>query len=247
MSTASPSANTSVRKAIKRAIHNSGAYAPLLPVFRGLQNVISLSEALAWCRSQLKLQSGHPDGGMSLNDRCDLYEFLLKHYELNKVIDYLEFGVYLGASLKWWLKHNVCMDSRFYGFDTFTGLPENWGTVKKGYFSTNGQAPLTDDTRARFIKGLFQDTLDDFLRDYDGGRRKIVHIDADLYSSTLFVLTRLGPLLKRDDIIIFDEFLSWKNPSHEFQALRDFSTSYRVNCRLIAAADMFAHAAIQVF
>jgi O-methyltransferase len=246
MSTAVPLANSSIKRAIKKAIQNSGMYVPFLPLFKTLFNLASLSEALAWCRSQSRLLPGGGRDSTSMNDRCQLYEFLMTRYGLDETIDYLEFGVYMGASIKWWLKHNVSAESRFYGFDTFTGLPEDWGSVRRGYFTTNGRQPLTGDTRVCFIKGLFQETLDDFLGCYRNDRPKVIHIDADLYSSTLFVLTRLGRILRRDDIVIFDEFLSWKNATDEFRAFRDFVSSYQVDCRLVGAADLFSHVAVRI-
>ena len=65
------------------------------------------------------------------NKRYQLYEHALKSENL-QAFDYLEFGVASGLSLKWWLNNNLHSESRFFGFDTFTGLPEDWGPYKKG-------------------------------------------------------------------------------------------------------------------
>jgi hypothetical protein len=203
--------------------------------------------ALAWSRSKSKSSSGTLQGvGMDFISRYELYDFLKKKHKLDEAIDYLEFGVYRGASIRWWANNNLKAESRFIGFDTFTGLPEDWGSLKRGHYSAQGEVPAIDDGRVQFIKGLFQETLDNFLRDYPNNRRKVVHLDADLYTSTLFVLTRLGPLLKQNDILIFDEFLSWKYPTHEFRAFCDFVASYQVNYKLIGAADYFAHVVILI-
>ena len=122
---------------------------------------------------------------------------------------FLEFGVFKGDSIKWWVNNCTHNSSKFYGFDTFTGLPEDFGMIKKGGYSANNLIPEVSNTQCLFIQGLFQETLFPFLKDYPNDQRKVIHIDCDLYSSTLYVLTTLGPYLKESDIIIFDEFIKF--------------------------------------
>lgn len=157
--------------------------------------------------------------------RYDLYQSIIVRENLSGPIHYLEFGVAEGSSLLYWVQHNDDPDSRFTGFDTFTGLPEDWGLTKKGTFSTNGLVPTVNDGRCSFQKGLFQDTMSDWLTSADLTKRLVIHLDADLYSSTIYVLTKLIPYLKDGDILIFDEF---GFPLDEFRAFVHFidSTGY---------------------
>ena len=159
------------------------------------------------------------------HNRFKLHQLVLENENLNhENFDYLEFGVFQGEAIRWWSENNDNLESRFFGFDTFTGLPEDWGKKKQGTFSTKGKPPQIDDSRCEFIVGLFQDSVPGFLQKYDLQKRTILHLDADLYSSTLFVLSSLAPKLKRNDILIFDEFTSW---THEFRAFQDFISAYR--------------------
>ncbi len=103
--------------------------------------------------------------------------------------------------------------------------------------------PIIEDERVKFIKGLFQDSLPDFLNSYESKQRKVIHMDADLYSSTLFVLTRLIPLLQKDDIIIFDEF---GVPTHEFRAFTDIVSSYKLNYEILGAINNYLQVAIKL-
>lgn len=164
-------------------------------------------------------------------DRESFYAALADQEGLaDEPIDYLEFGVWQGRSIRWWMRRNAHPDSRFVGFDTFEGLPEQWEFGGKGQFSTGGETPPTDDPRCRFVKGLFQDTLAEDLREHRPMRRKVINLDADLYSATLFVMIQLAPLLREGDILIFDEFMSYE---HEFRAWMGFLEAYPISARLL--------------
>lgn len=159
-------------------------------------------------------------------------------------IDYLEFGVHQGHSLLHWAQRNTNADSRFVGFDTFTGLPEDWSQAyPRGHFDTGGQPPRTDDPRVQFVKGLFQDTLPAFLAGFAPRGRVIVNNDSDLYSSTLFCLTSLDRILAPGTIIIFDEF---GDVMHEFRALQDYVASYRRKFKVLCSHDNFFTIAVEI-
>ncbi len=177
------------------------------------------------------------------NKRYKLYEYLFNEKGLDSGINYLEFGVSDGHSFLWWVKHNQHQASRFYGFDTFEGLPEDWGGFKKGAMSTNSSIPSIDDNRAVFYKGLFQETLPVFLQMLDKNSRKVIMMDADLYTSTLYALTSLAPKLQKGDLILFDQF---NVPRHEFLAFQDFITSYYLNFQLIGAANNYYFCAFEL-
>jgi O-methyltransferase len=173
-------------------------------------------------------------------NRYNLYRHLLESESLDEIC-YLEFGVSHGHSFKWWIENNQNKNSRFYGFDTFTGLPENWGFFKKG--DMGAKIPIVDDERGKFIPGLFQDVLSTFLNDFKCSSRKVIHLDADLYSSTLYVLTMLTTFLKKDDIIIFDEF---NTPLHEFKAFTEFSQAYYLKSTVIGAVNNYYQIAFKI-
>jgi len=179
------------------------------------------------------------------NRRYKLYQDVMTKQGLDKSsFDYLEFGVCTGSSMKWWVEHNNNADTRFYGFDTFEGLPEAWGTAfKKGAMSAN--MPNIPDSRVEFFKGLFQDTLPDFINKYpmNTGKRKVVHLDADLFSSTLYALSSLNNYLQVGDIVLFDEF---NVPNHEYYALDIFKRTFYREFKLIGAVNNYYQTAFIV-
>ena len=210
-----------------------------------LLKLVYLARLSRWIRVHGPLPYGEgPGGAITPAKRFRFYDYLLESQGLSGAVDYLEFGVAEGASFRWWVEHNTHPDSRFYGFDTFTGLPEDFGGgITAGTFSTGGAAPELPDPRAHFVPGLFQDTLDPFLDEHDLRRRLVIHADADLYTSTLFVLARLYPRLKADDVILFDEF---GVPTHEFRAFTDFVTSHRLRYTVLGAVNNYLQVAIRV-
>jgi O-methyltransferase len=175
--------------------------------------------------------------------RTDLYSHVIKSEQLDGPVNYLEFGVAGGRSFKWWLDNNKHPDSRFVGFDTFTGLPEDWFVFKAGDMTNQGELPAISDTRGSFEKGLFQDTLPAFLDKFAFDKRLVLHMDADLYTSTYYVLTSIAPKLKKGDIILFDEF---GVPMHEFKAFTEFVQSYRVDYKVIGAVNNYLQVAIKI-
>jgi hypothetical protein len=181
----------------------------------------------------------------SFEKREELWNDIIAKHIRSQPVLYLEFGVFDGYSITFFARHLSNPDSRFIGFDTFTGLPDDWGGLKAGTFDLSGRTPRIDDDRVSFHPGLFQETLPQYLRGARiDGRQLVVHCDADLYSSTLFVLTQLASIID-GAIVVFDEFNALP---HEFRALRDFSLAYRkhysvignVNPRLQRAAIRFA-------
>lgn len=182
----------------------------------------------------------------TLPTRFDLYQYVIDEHGLGGPIDYLEFGVYHGESLRWWAEHNSDPTTRFYGFDVFTGLPDAWVGLPAGTFTTHGQVPTFDDPRVGLEIGLFQDALPSFLAREALDRRTVIHLDADLYTSTLYVLTTLAPRLRPGDVILFDELGSAYGVSHEFRALEDFTSSYRFQYRLLAGTRRYLQAAIEM-
>jgi O-methyltransferase len=162
------------------------------------------------------------------DNRSQLYKHVSEKEISGMPIDYLEFGVWKGKSLRFWSEISLHPESRFWGFDTFTGLPEDWQNVfntrKAGFFSVEGDLPQFEDKRVRLVQGLFQDTLPRFLDSSSLSHRIVVNCDADLYSSTLYILSSLDRFLKHGDIILFDEF---KSAVHEYRAFLDYTIAFR--------------------
>jgi O-methyltransferase len=176
--------------------------------------------------------------GRNFDKRYKLYDAIGKSLKLETAkINYVEFGVASGNSFKWWLNFNKNTESCFSGFDTFEGLPESWGGYKKGDMSFT--IPAITDKRSQFYKGLFQETLNKFLDEKGNlfsSSVTIVHLDADLFSSTIFVLTQLYRFLKKGDIILFDEF---SVPNHEFLAYKIFTEAFGVKLKPVGAVNNF--------
>ncbi|MFN8240526.1 MAG: class I SAM-dependent methyltransferase [Bacteroidales bacterium] len=231
-----------IRGRLKGIFFVSGLHR-LIP-YRFLTFAGHLGALSAWIsRNRSTPYSDFYSGKFDYSKRYALYEHLVMTENLDSEIDYLEFGVAGGHSFRWWTQHVKTPGSRFFGFDTFTGLPEDWGSFKKGDMSNGNEPPSIDDNRCSFYQGLFQQTLPAFLKSYRRGKRLVIHMDADLYSSTLFVLTSLSPFLNSDDIIIFDEF---NVPMHEFKAFSEWVSAYYIRYNTLAASNNFYQLAVKL-
>jgi hypothetical protein len=109
----------------------------------------------------------------------------------------IEFGVGDGTSLRM-----IAEILPVIGFDSFAGLPEDWRPdFPKGAFSEH--EPPRDVPGATVVVGWFDDTVVDYEWP---DQIKLIHFDADLYSSTRTALDSIGQWIEPGCIIVFDEF-----------------------------------------
>jgi Macrocin-O-methyltransferase (TylF) len=175
-----------------------------------LQRVLSYLELGRWC--------SHQPGErrvQSLPSDKDVFALALAHVRGSRPL-YLEFGVYEGASMRWWSEHLTTPGARFIGFDSFEGLREAFRELDAGHFATGGP-PTFDDPRVSFVQGWFDVTLPSFEPpEHD---QLIINIDCDLYSSTATVLQRIEAWLVPGSLLYFDELT---DRDHEMRALFEF-------------------------
>jgi methyltransferase family protein len=129
----------------------------------------------------------------------------------------LEFGVYTGTTLA------IIADGRsseVYGFDSFQGLPSAW---RPGFpEGTFGVPDPPDVPGTELVIGLFADVLPGFLADHPGPV-DFLHVDCDLYDSTVTVLDLVGPRLRPGSIIVFDEYFNYPGwQRHEYRAWLEY-------------------------
>ena len=208
-------------------------------------NAVNMGEMSRWRKKHpVKGYNDFYQESWDYNRRYTLYEAICKNEGLdNSAVDYFEFGVAGGYSFKWWLQKNQQINSRFFGFDTFEGLPEKWGGFEKGSMAYAMEGLEINDPRASLYKGLFQESLLPFLKRYDNMNRKVVHIDSDLFTAAIFTLSQLYPYFKNGDIILFDEFAV---PRHEFLAFKIFTESFYINYDVIGAANNYLFVAVKL-
>ncbi len=194
----------------------------------------------AWRKKQL---GKHP----IFTERTEMYDFINRDIIGDQAMLYLEFGVFEGESIKYFAGIHSNAASKFVGFDTFEGLPEDWNefsrSVTSKTFSTGGNVPRTDDDRISFVKGLFQQTLPGFLDQMNSTSQLVIHNDSDLYSATMYVLSRANDVIVPGTIIIFDEFYS---PLHEFRGFEDYCSAYMRNYEVIASTEGHGKVAVRM-
>lgn len=116
----------------------------------------------------------------------------------------IEFGVYSGHSTRIIAEHMPVI-----GLDTFTGLPEDWrpGFPKGKFDDRNVLRHLRPGIayNVMLLGGLFEDSLPPLL---ERGLPPIglIHIDCDLYSSTVTALEGMREYITAGTFIVFDEY-----------------------------------------
>lgn len=230
------------RPSVTAAMASTVGCANLERLAAGIASVAYWLQLSRWCHqhpaSQLPKEMRAPN-------REKLWQAVIDQEHLdNSPIVYLEFGVYRGTSMRWWVGRLSHPDSRFIGFDTFTGLPERWRRSEPvGWFNADGKLPDIPDARCQFEPGLFQETLPKFIEQTDLSKKLVVQLDADLYSATLFVLARLAPHLKTGDILFFDEFTC---PLDEFRAFQELIRCFHIRYSVLGVTPGYTRVCIKI-
>jgi len=155
--------------------------------------------------------------------------------------DYLEFGCFGGYTMTWAYKASKTFgmkDIKFYGFDSFEGLPEIKGVdaeypeFKKGEFSTTEKQFYkdlkrggVDISRVQTIPGWYDHTLNEELQNKLLVKEaSVILIDCDLYSSSVPVLEFITKYLVDGTVILFDDWNCFRSsPEHgEQKAVREW-------------------------
>ena len=147
----------------------------------------------------------------------------------------LEFGVNTGGTITQ-LRNSLPEEYKLYGFDSFEGLPEAWtGTwAKKGDMSTNGVMPTIPNVT--LYKGWFTDTIPQYRE--VAAPFALLHVDCDLYSSTIDVLYGLKEYILPGTVIVFDEWYynhknTEENRQHEQKAFYEWVSEFGIEYQLL--------------
>jgi hypothetical protein len=149
--------------------------------------------------------------------------------------DYLEFGVFTGGTIRHIARRKP--SATIHGFDSFEGLPDAWGgfNLGKGAFSVGGRLPRVP-ANVTLHKGWFKDTIPTWAA-RAGRRIAFLHIDCDLYASTVDILNGLAEYLAPGTLILFDEYFNYPGwERHEFKAWQEFTAARRTGYEYVAYA-----------
>ncbi|WP_316187574.1 MULTISPECIES: TylF/MycF/NovP-related O-methyltransferase [unclassified Bradyrhizobium] len=178
------------------------------------------------------IESSMPDA-LGFDSQRELIDYALTQAPASG--HYLEFGVFSGGTIRYIAKRKPSVT--VHGFDSFEGLPSAWGgfNLGTGAFSRGGELPKVPGNVV-LHKGWFSDTIPPWSRQ-SGGAIAFIHIDCDLYSSTVDILTGLAAHMRPGTVVLFDEYFNYPGwERHEFKAWKEFVASHGVKYEYLAYA-----------
>ena len=206
-----------------------------------------------WCHYRYVRDRG--ESGLSLIDKPELRRevrkavaYLVDMVGREAIGDYLEFGVFYGASM-------VCVNEvlheyglqhvRLFGFDSFQGLPlsafqDDAGVWSPGAFKSNYRRAVEfmtqggiDWQRTFLAKGWFSETATpEYRKRHDIHNASLIMIDCDMYLSTKDALNFCAPLIKDQTIVFFDDWNAHHLAAHNLGEQRAFAEFLQENPNL---------------
>lgn len=170
----------------------------------------ALAESVSYLRSLPQLPPSFPSAVQ-----------LLKHAinEAPSKGSIVEMGVYKGSTIRF-IARQLPSDRRIHGFDSFTGLPTAW-IGHRATFDVGGRLPRVP-RNVELHKGLFDDTLPGWV-EANPEPLALLHVDCDLYASTVSGFNALRSLIVEGTVIVFDEYFNYPGwQDHEYKAFQEF-------------------------
>jgi hypothetical protein len=155
----------------------------------------------------------------------------------------LEFGVATGRTLNHFAR---CLPTKtVYGFDGFDGLPEDWTSrMPRGFFARK-RLPCVRHN-CKLVVGWFNETLPSFMKEHQGPVA-LLHVDCDLYSSTITVLSELEQQIVPGTVIVFDEYINYPGwQLDEFKAWQEFVAKHNIKYQYIGYVSRHQKVAVRV-
>jgi hypothetical protein len=223
----------------------------LVQALRGLFDELFLQESrnvYRWRQQRALAQTGEFIEAQlpnvhSFETRYALWEYILKTQRIAERDGLIcEFGVAKGKSI------NVLAEKlngkKLYGFDSFQGLPETWrGNYPAGTFKT--ALPAVREN-VELIPGWFNETLPGFLETHPEPAL-LLHLDADLYSSTKIILELMRPRLVPGTVLVFDEFFNYPGwLEGEYKAFNEFVAATGLKYEFLGYNNLGTQLALQV-
>ena len=160
-----------------------------------------------------------------LFDIPEMYHIYMAVKETKKISgDIAEVGVYKGGSAR--IISHAKGDKTLHLFDTFEGLPapshekDNYGKYPQGRFISaydEVKSSLSSYPHVYIYKGLFPETANP-IRDK---KFSFVHLDVDIYQSTIQCLEFFYPRMNPGGIIISHDYLTAKGVKMAFEEFFD--------------------------
>lgn len=187
-----------------------------------------------------------------------------KYYALKKVHylsaiedisgDYLEFGVFTGSSFSHSLRcthklsylNSAILDTRFFGFDSFTGFGEITEDDKHPFYTDENFETDIERVNKRvkkvakklhfqLVPGYFSDSLKEGPVKFGIKKAKIIFIDSDTYSSSKEAFDFCLDIVQEGSFIILDDYYSYKGSKLKGvkKAFDDFIDSAQIDTRRV--------------
>jgi hypothetical protein len=170
------------------------------------------------------------------DNKQSLWDYTIKKIEVLSSCDILEFGCYKATSINYFA--NKLPNNKFYGFDSFQGLPSDWfgQNIPMGTFDLKLNLPRVSKN-VELIPGWFDESLPKFFEKNPELNTSFLHIDSDTYESACTVLIHARDHLKPGVFILFDEYLSYPNwENGEFLAWQEFCSENSIKYRYLGFA-----------